>query len=609
MIVLSESKEKRDTYIIPPNFIDTGSLFGGMVKLRNAIEAAILTIGITIPIFKSTFSITMKIILFCITALPVGILAFIGIYGESLVSFFINFILFLKNRRIITKTEVVTAKEKKTWRYKKGKCDIQGDFPEEFASEQKKTMKKNRKINAKGQTNGGLDTYFSLEKIENGIIYTKDKRFIKIIEVEPINFLLRSASEQRSVIYAFVSYLKISPIKLQFKVITKKADINKHLEKVKQEMAEEKDERCRALQADYAELMKRIGNREAITRRFFIIFEYEPFIGNKKNEETEGIAQLEIAARTAKNYLFQCGNKVIEHENENEFLCETFYTILNRKISSEKTLQYKAADVLADYMAKGDWEGINKIPITDFILPEYIDFQHGQYIVIDGTYYAYLIVPSDGYKPQVVAGWLSLLVNAGEGIDVDLFLSRQPKDRIQQKLGQQIRINRSKIKDASDTNTDFDDLDDAIRSGYYLKEGISNHQDFYYINIIVTITADSLEELEWREREMKKLMVSQDMNVQNCSFRQEQAFQTTLPLVKMDKTLFAKSKRNVLTLGAASCYPFTSFEMSDDNGILLGVNKFNNSLIIVDIFNSQIYKNANMAILGTSGAGKSATRS
>ncbi|MBO1700107.1 hypothetical protein HJW21_25775, partial [[Clostridium] symbiosum] len=72
-----------------------------------------------------------------------------------------------------------------------------------------------------------------------------------------------------------------------------------------------------------------------------------------------------------------------------------------------------------------------------------------------------LMVPSNGYKSKVAAGWLSLLVNAGEGIDVDLYLQRQPKDKIQQRLGQQIRINRSKLKDASDTNSDFDDLDSA----------------------------------------------------------------------------------------------------------------------------------------------------
>ena len=82
---------------------------------------------------------------------------------------------------------------------------------------------------------------------------------------------------------------------------------------------------------------------------------------------------------------------------------------------------------------------------------------------------------------------------------------------------------------------------------------------------------------------------------------------SALPLASLERRLYERSKRNVLTLGAASCYPCISYEMCDDNGILLGVNKHNNSLIIVDIFDSRVYKNANMAILGTSGAGKSFT--
>ena len=57
-----------------------------------------------------------------------------------------------------------------------------------------------------------------------------------------------------------------------------------------------------------------------------------------------------------------------------------------------------------------------------------------------------------------------------------VFLTKQPKERMIQKLGQQIRINRSKIKDTSDTNTDWDDLDGAISGGYFLKEGIGNRQ-------------------------------------------------------------------------------------------------------------------------------------
>ena len=190
---------------------------------------------------------------------------------------------------------------------------------------------------------------------------------------------------------------------------------------------------------------------------------------------------------------------------------------------------------------------------------------------------------------------------------MDMFLARQPKDRMIRKLGQQLRINRSKIREASDTNTDFDDLDGAIRSGYFLKDGLGNNEDFYYLNLLITITADNVDDLEWKSAEMKKLLISQDMDVQPCTFCQEQAFLSSLPLAALEHRLYERSKRNVLTLGAASCYPFTSYEMCDNNGILLGVNKHNNSLIIVDIFDSRVYKNANMAILGTSGAGKSFT--
>ena len=286
---------------------------------------------------------------------------------------------------------------------------------------------------------------------------------------------------------------------------------------------------------------------------------------------------------------------------------DVLYNLLCRNESAVKPFSVRVQEVVAQYAAKGRQSENNHIPTMEFVAPNSIDFTDGYHICIDGLYYSYLLIPSDGYKTQVPAGWLSLIVNAGDGIDMDLFLSRQAKESIIQKVGQQLRINRSKIKDASDTNTDFDDIDSAIRSGYFLKEGLGNNEDFYYMNLLITITASTVEDLEWKEAEMKKLLLSQDMNVCTCHFREEQAFLSALPLVSMEKGLFERGKRNLLTSGAASCYPFTSFEMCDDNGILLGVNKYNSSLIIVDIFNSAIYKNANMAILGTSGAGKTFT--
>ena len=656
------NKNDHDTYIIPPNFIETGTFFGGMFRARNVIEAGILVFAIGAPVFLFLpFGLTTRIIILCLTALPVGLVALIGISGESLSQFLVIFLKYLRNRRVVggdgAQPEEKAAPSKSAGKHlkqrppkeKKPKAPKrrrsgEADFPAEFdevrgyeireklrpkkkakkerpakANKAKKKAKKRpekerlpkRPAHVKEQKPACLNPvadYLPIEKVENGIIYTKDHRFVKVVEVVPINFMLRSAREQRNIIYSFVSYLKISPVKLQIKILTRRADINRHLDTVRREMAHEENEQCRLMQEDYLNFVQQVGSREAVTRRFFLIFEYEPWANTRRSEqEDEAIQSLQSAVHTASNYLRQCGNEVIVPENEDEFTVDVLYNLLCRNESAVKPLSVRAQEVVAQYMEQGRENEIDHIPAAEFAAPRSIDFSHGRYICIDGLYYAYLLIPSDGYKTQVPAGWLSLIVNAGDGIDMDMFLARQPKERIIQRVGQQLRINRSKIKDASDTNTDFDDIDGAIRSGYFLKEGLANNEDFYYLNLLITVTAPSVEDLEWKVSEMKKLLLSQDMNVSACHFREEQAFLSALPLVSMEKGLYERGKRNLLTGGAASCYPFTSFEMCDDNGILLGVNKYNSSLIIVDIFNSAIYKNANMAILGTSGAGKTFT--
>lgn len=615
---MPENHDIQETYVIPPNFIETGTVMSGRFKMRNVIEAAILVIAISYPVFQLGLSLTTRIIILCLTALPAGLAGLIGISGESLSSFIINFFRYLTKRRIVGTPEETDGiptpssvkqrrKEDKQKKVKAAKIHDEfssRDSPSEIAE------KKAHRTFRKDVRTATMSDYIPIEKIEHGIIYTRDHRYVKIIEVVPINFLLRSAREQRNIIYSFISYCKISPVRMQLKVMTRKADINRHLETVRREMEHETDKNCRTLQEDYLRLIRRVGSKDAVTRRFFIIFEAELYgRKDKGTEEAEALGSLQTAVNTARTYLRQCGNEVIEHDNEDEFTTDVLYNMLNRKVVQEKPLSVRANEVTGKHLTDPPDSDGNPpaIPAADFFAPQYIDFNHGRYIKIDGTYYSYLLIPSSGYKSQVCAGWLSLLVNAGDGIDLDLYAYRQPKERMVQKLGQQLRINRSRIKEASDTNTNFDDISDAIQSGYFLKNGLANNEDFYYVSILITITADSEEEMDWRVRELKKLLISQDMDVSPCIFRQEQAFLSSLPLVTLDKMLFERSKRNVLTLGLASFYPFTSFEMCDDNGILLGVNKHNSSLIIVDIMDGKRYKNGNIAVAGCSGAGKTVT--
>ncbi len=718
------SPEEQQVALIPRNFMERGTFMGGMFKIRNAIEGAVLAAGIGIPVVHLPLSLTTRIVILCMTSLPAAMVALIGIGGESLTAFLMNALRFVKNRRIIYRSDVMpdyrkrrqharNREPKSQKRRKQNTGKKQGSAGQEQetsppesssrkarkreaahrkmekkrerriydtstssgikkqAKEDIRVLKIEQKLTKKAQTQAlkdakkektarerqrkedkkkavrtatyeqkeairlekyekkeaayrkkhpdspstpvkkkkrkfqTLEDYLPIEKIANGIVYTTDHRYVKILEIEPINFLLRSAREQQSIIYSFISYLKISPVKLQIKMISKKADINRHLEQSAKELERESDPRCRELQRDYIQFVRHLSSREAVSRRFFLIFEYEPFNVNRKTEEKEILAALETAAQTAKTFLYQCGNDIVTHENEDEFTTDVLYTLLNRTLCTDKPLPERITEVLGQRMAEG--KDVDTIHCNAFTAPESLDLKHSNYVRINGLYHTYLMVPSDGYKNKVTPGWLSLLINAGEGIDIDFYLHKQPKDKIQQRLGQQIRINRSKIKDASDTNSDFDDLDSAIRSGYFLKAGLANNEDFYYMNLLITITASDLEELQWRIQEMKKLLISQDMDLRSCYFLQEQGFRSSLPLASLDKKLYELFKRNVLTTGAASCYPFTSYSICDDNGILFGVNKHNNSLVIADIFDSKQYKNSNICILGCSGAGKTFT--
>ena len=613
---MSNQPEERDVYFIPPNFLTSGRLFGGAVRIRNAIEAVILVVATGIPIIKLPFSLTTRIILLCLIPLPLGIFGVIGIEGDALTEFLLTWIMWLKKRRVLYRSDTeqqkgicnkpkmasvhqppeqlgITIKQPKSKPHKKRRRTHDSD-----KKHVSKTVKEQKREHS-------TEELIPVKDIRNGIVELTDGRYIKILEVEPINFLLRSVREQKGIIYSFASWLKISPVKIQIKVLTKKADISKHLNAIERDMERERDPKCRELQQDYYNLIKTIGSREAITRRFLVIFEYEPTFNNRKSDYAEVVSTLETAARTAKQYFLHCDNVVITHENENEFLLDVLYTIYNRETCEAVPASKRIQDLqVKQAVSRGP---IKDITIQQVLAPECVDLSHGSYIIMDGIYHAYLVVPSSGYSSRVVAGWTSILVNAGEGIDVDFFFQREPKDRIQAKLGQQLRINRSRIKDTSDTNTDFDDIEGAIKSGYFLKQGLANYEDFFYASILITVTADTLENLEWRIAEVRRLMVSQDMDVTVCHFRQEMAMNSVMPLCRLEKRLFERSKRNMLTSSVASCYPFTSYEMSDENGILLGVNKHNNSLVIVDIFNSRVYKNANMAILGTSGAGKTFT--
>lgn len=455
-----------------------------------------------------------------------------------------------------------------------------------------------------------VQDFIPIKNIRHGIVETTDGRYIKILEIEPINFMLRSEEEQFGIISSFANWLKISPMRLQFKSVTRKADSEKHIAMLREELKREDNPRCKELSEGYIGLIRDVGSREALTRRFFLIFQFEDF--QRTDDFGKIYGMLQAAEQNARAYFAQCGNSILQPQNEDEAVAEILYMYFNRRSCTDEPFADRVQRIILDRMKMdGKTLGVDpipEIPILDFISPRGIDLTKSSYVIMDGLYYSFLYIKGTGYPSTVRAGWMSLLINAGEGIDVDVHLRKESRSKTIDKVAQRIRLNRTKMKGVQDTSTDYEELTNSIQAGYYIKNGLANNnEDLFYMTVFISVSAKTLDEMLWRKQQIVDMMKSMDMQLSDCRFQQEAALRSVMPFLYIEPHLEKKSKRNVLTSGAASTYMFTSFEMSDDSGVLLGVNRHNNSLCVVDLFNTKKHKNANLNIIGTSGAGKTFT--
>lgn len=163
--------------------------------------------------------------------------------------------------------------------------------------------------------------------------------------------------------------------------------------------------------------------------------------------------------------------------------------------------------------------------------------------------------------------------------------------------------------DLKDSNQNRQDIDIAIYTyndaKYIRKEMQVNNEDMYFLYVYVNIFSDNINDLEYYTNNIEGILQSRGMQTRRANFRQEQLYKSCLPIFENNIDIKDSAKRNILTSGLLSTYPFISSNIFDENGIFIGKNIYNNSLIFVDRYDSNKYKNANMCIFGTSGAGKS----
>ena len=189
-----------------------------------------------------------------------------------------------------------------------------------------------------GAYNGSIQEWLPVKNILGGVVITKDNRFIKILEVLPVNIYLKSPADRQNIITSFASYLKIAPDSLQIEVRTLPADTADYVHQMEEYAKNEKDEFCRQMIEDNIEKIGHGIASEALRHRFFFIFQYETWMRAKRNTVQYIVERLNEEADTARRYLDTCELEVLEPQYVDNFTLRLLYEILNKQTSQRVPL-------------------------------------------------------------------------------------------------------------------------------------------------------------------------------------------------------------------------------------------------------------------------------
>lgn len=237
--------------------------------------------------------------------------------------------------------------------------------------------------------------------------------------------------------------------------------------------------------------------------------------------------------------------------------------------------------------------------LRDFIAPSSLEFS-GTYFQIGTryarTYYVY------GYPRQIYTGWLSGLVNLDEVIDLSIYvypvesqvvLENLRKKVTQLEAGLQIDAEKGRVRDPAKQAAilDAEEMRDKLQVG---------EERFFRFGLYFTIYAGSIEELEFVSHKVESMLGQQLVYSKPATSQQEQGLNSVVPQM-VDQL---QIRRNMSTGAISTSFPFTSADLSQDNGILYGINMHNSGLVIFDRFSLE---NGNSVVFAKSGAGKSFT--
>ena len=219
-------------------------------------------------------------------------------------------------------------------------------------------------------------------------------------------------------------------------------------------------------------------------------------------------------------------------------------------------------------------------------------------------YFSGLIISNYNREYQELI--LKNLIDSNINMNISIFYERQDTIKTIRDLTYHIGNVGVEIKESNENWQDIDIAAFTYNDAKYIRKQMQvNNEDLYFLYIYIIIFSEDLKELKYLLNKVEGILQSNGLQSKKAYFREEQTFISTIPSMKNSIDIKNAAKRNILTSSLVSTYPFISSSIFDKEGIFIGTNIYNDSLIFIDRYDNNKYKNSNICIFGTSGAGKS----
>jgi type IV secretory pathway VirB4 component len=445
--------------------------------------------------------------------------------------------------------------------------------------------------------------FIDVKDIRDGVVLLKNGSLRQIVMVDGLNFDLKSEEEQNAIIYAYQNMINSLDFSIQTFIHSRKLNIDDYLNTLKERMEVEPSNLLKKQIANYTGFINNFVESNAVmTKSFFVVVPFDPIIvpvaggilpkskkGKEGSEPKEPLKEVaiepshreQLAQRVEQitSALRQVGLRAVALEDHE--LVEFLYNFYNpQTIEKGQGLDLHGDSVVEDLLA-----------------PKKLEINQSHLKIGDKLAKSFYILT---YPRYLSSGWFSPLINLPELIDISIFTHPVDTTIAMRNLRKKTTEIQSSMNELDRKGIVRDPvLETALNDVETLRDSLQQGQEkLFEIGVYLTVYADTEKDLNRISAEVNNMMGSKLVDVKSAMFEQVKLFSSVAPLGQDVIGIHTPMNSGP----ASSFFPFVSLDLTSDTGIVYGINRHNNTLIIFDRFSLE---NANMVVFAKAGAGKS----